>query len=68
MNVLTNVETYCKKHGTNIKQFEKKCGLGNGTVRGWRLGQMPTLRTLAKIERSTGISASTWLKKDGIRE
>lgn len=66
--VQENIERYCENHGISISEFERKCKLGNGLVRKWRSGvASPTLKTLAKIEKATGVSAMTWMKKGGIK-
>lgn len=32
------VVEFCKKEGIPVYVFEKECGLGNGTIRGWKMG------------------------------
>ena len=60
--IYENVEEYCTEKHLSICEFEKLCGIGNGTVGKWRKGcAVPSIRTLTKIEESTGISVSEWL-------
>ena len=67
MVIVDNIEKYCAKHGSNVMQFEKKCGLGKGVIYRWRKGeQSPSLRTLEKISTATGISTEKWLRKGGV--
>lgn len=61
--VYRNVTKYCEENDISLSAFEKKCGIGNGTVRLWENdNSKPTLSTLEKMERATGISISEWLK------
>lgn len=62
--VYPKVIEYCKKNNLTVSAFEKKCGLTNGTVNGWRAkGNNPSLATLQKIEKATKISIAKWLKE-----
>lgn len=49
---------YCKANNLSVSAFEKKCGIGNGTVGRWKDGSKPSLDTLEKIEKATGIPIS----------
>lgn len=53
---------YCKDNNLSISTFEKKCGIGNGTISAWENGSEPSLRTLKKIEKTTGITLSELVK------
>lgn len=59
---LDNVEKYLLKTGMKAAQFEKACGLGNGSVKAWREGKTPTLSTLNKIADATGVAAWKWVR------
>ena len=54
---------YCDKNNLSISGFEKKCGLTNGTVSGWKNGGSPSLTTLKKIAEATKIPISKWAKE-----
>lgn len=53
---------YCSKNNLSVYAFEKKCGLSNGTVNGWKNGGNPSLETLQKIVSATGIPIEEWAK------
>lgn len=54
---------YCSNAGITISRFEKLCGLGNGSVGKWKkYHSMPSLPTLYKIEKATGIPAYMWIE------
>lgn len=53
---------YCQKNNLSVAAFERKCGLTNGTVHGWKDGGYPSIPTLQKIEKATKISAKKWLE------
>ncbi len=54
---------YCSKSGISIHEFEKKCGLGNGTVGGWKNGNnVPKLETLRKISQTTNTPIEEWIR------
>lgn len=59
------IVSYCEKNHMSICSFEKKCGIGNGTVGRWEDGKSnPSLQTLVKIEAATGIPAADWIKTE----
>lgn len=59
------IVSYCEKEGISISSFEKKCGIGNGTVGRWKDDvSKPALTTLEKIADMTGIPVSEWIKQE----
>lgn len=57
------VVEYCNKNNISVHEFEKRCGLGNGTVSKWRdVGGFPSVPTLMKIEEATGVPMLDWIK------
>lgn len=46
----------------SVSAFERKCGLANVTVNGWKNGGYPSVPTIKKIEQGTKISAKKWLE------
>lgn len=68
LEIVDNIDAYCKKNNISVKAFERQCGIYNCSVHKWRTGvnQGPTIRTLKKIEAATGIPVSTWIMKGGI--
>lgn len=59
----SKVIEYCNKNNISVSAFEKKCGLTNGTVNGWKTkGSNPSFTTLQKIEKATKIPIQKWLK------
>ena len=60
--IYSKVIEYCKKNNMSVSAFERKCGLANGTVNGWKHGGYPSVPTIKKIEQSTKISAKKWLE------
>ena len=60
--VYKQILKYCKENNLSISAFEKKCGIGNGTISAWKYGSAPSLRTLEKIEKNTGIAISELVK------
>lgn len=60
--VYKKVLRYCKKNKLSIHAFEKKCGIGNGSVKRWIDDRyQPTLITLKKISNATGIPIEEWI-------
>lgn len=49
---------YCEENNLSIAAFEKKCDIGNGTVGKWEKGSKPSLDTLEKIAKVTGITVA----------
>ena len=58
--IYPRVIQYCSENNLSIAGFEKLCGIGNGTVGRWNPEleepSKPSLDTLEKISRATGIS------------
>lgn len=54
------VEAYCKKNNIAISVFEKKCGLGNGTISGW-VDSNPRIDSLQKVAAEMGITLAELL-------
>lgn len=60
--IFEKVKAYCERNDLSISSFEKKCSIGNGTVSRWENDDSrPSLVTLEKIEKGTGIPISEWL-------
>lgn len=58
-----NVIAYCEKERISISTFEKRCGIGNGTIGKWKNNSsMPTLATLEKIVKETKVPIAEWMK------
>ena len=59
--VYPKIIEYCNKNNLSVSAFEKKCGLANGTVSGWKNGGNPSLTTLIKIENATKVPLKQWI-------
>lgn len=58
------VNKYCEMNGISIHEFEQRCGLGNGTVGGWKnKGSIPKIGTLKAIAEATSIPIEKWVKE-----
>lgn len=55
------VINHCKKNHISLASFEKKCGLGNGTIKGW-LESNPRIDSLQKVAKEMGISIEKLLE------
>ena len=65
--LLKRIKAWCKENNMSIFALEKACGLGNATIRGWR-GSTPTLGSLMKISRATGIPVEELIRLAGATE
>ena len=52
---------YCKNNNISIMAFEAKCGLANGIVGRWKEESKPSLNTVIKIAKATGIPVEHWV-------
>lgn len=52
--IFKKIESWCKENNTTISALEKKCGLGNATIRGWS-DSIPRVDKLQKVSEVTGI-------------
>lgn len=54
---LEMLEMYCNERNLSIREFEKLCCIGNGVIGKWKRGKAePSIKTLSKISKCTGIS------------
>lgn len=53
----------CKAKGISIMQLEKSCGLGNGTVAGWKSGN-PRVDLLIRVADFFGITLDELIRKE----
>lgn len=64
MPIIENINRYCGEHGISIKRFERECKMANATVQKWKKGiNKPSIRTLEKMSKFTGIPIEEWLKE-----
>lgn len=59
--IFERIETWCKENGTSVAALEKKCGLGNATIRGWETSN-PRIDSLKKVSDVTGIPLEELIK------
>ena len=60
--VYEEIEKYCRNAEISISRFEKLCGIGNGAVGRWKDGHVsPSIATLSKIEKTTGVPIQVWI-------
>lgn len=59
--IFERVIAYCQKYGLSVAAFERMCDIGNGTIRKWER-RKPSMDSLLKIEKATGIPLAEWLK------
>lgn len=57
------VEKYCKENNLSIAAFEKRCGLSNGTVSGWKTFK-PNMSSIIKISKEMKMSVDELLVED----
>lgn len=58
MIIYKKIIRYCEENHISIAALEKKCNIGNGTIGKWKKGGKPSLDTLEKISKVTGITVS----------
>lgn len=58
------VEAYCEERKISLSAFEKKCGLGNGTIKGW-INSNPRFDSLEKVAKEMGINVSELIGDEG---
>lgn len=50
------IRTLCEEKGITVQELEKRCGLGNGSVKRWEVGSSPTLKALIPISEVFNVS------------
>lgn len=67
MGFVENVQAYCAAMGITEADFERRCGIGKGSMTRWKGAYYaPTLKTLTKIQNKTGIPITRWLMEGGV--
>lgn len=54
------IEELCKKRNISISSLEKSCGLGNATIRGWKISK-PSADNLKKVADYFGVAVDYFL-------
>ena len=55
------VVLFCKSEKIPLYIFEKECGLGNGTIKGW-VSANPRINNLQKVAKRMGTTVEELLK------
>lgn len=63
-----NISMYCRENAITDAEFERRCGLTKAMVEKWKHGKnkTPSVASLLKIEKGTGIPSSEWLRQGGV--
>lgn len=56
---------FCKEKNIPLYIFEKECGLGNGTITGWK-NSNPRIDSLQKVAKKMGVSIEKLLENEAI--
>ena len=56
------ISLFCKEKNIPLYLFEKECGLGNGTITGWKSSK-PRIDSLQKVAKQMGVSIEELLKE-----
>lgn len=56
----SKVMEYCQKNSISLSAFERKCGLGNGTIKGW-ISSSPRVDTIKKVATEMGVTVDELL-------
>jgi transcriptional regulator with XRE-family HTH domain len=60
--VYENIMKYCEEKNMSARAFEIRCGLSNGSISKWKENANPTIESLTKVAKSTGIPIEEWIK------
>ena len=52
---------FCKENNIPLYIFERECGLGNGTITGWKSSN-PRIDSLQKVAKRMGVSIEELLE------
>ena len=55
---------YCLENKISLSAFERECGLGNATIKGWRTSN-PRIDSLQKVAKRMGVSIEKLLEEKG---
>lgn len=56
------VVQFCKENHIPLYSFEKRCGLGNATIRGWKTSN-PRIDSIQKVAKEMGVSIEKLLEE-----
>lgn len=58
---------FCKEKNIPLYIFEKECGLGNGTIAGWKTSK-PRIDSLQKVAKQMGVSIDKLLEDEPVEQ
>ncbi len=57
--IYDKVKALCEEQGISIRECEKRAGLGNATIAGWKTNE-PKLWTINAVAKALGVPLSTF--------
>ena len=60
------ISTLCEKRNITIAKLERKCAMGNGTVRGWK-NSSPSIENLKKVSDYFGITVDELISEETLQ-
>ena len=61
--IYDRVLQYCKTNNIPLYIFERECGLGNATIKGWK-NSNPRIGSLQKVAKRMGVSIEKLLEDE----
>lgn len=58
------IKMLCKSNGLTVRELERRCGFGNGTIRRWGVENQPGIDRVQKVARVFGITIDELLTKE----
>ena len=62
MLIYEKIIQLCKEKNIAVSKLEKECGLGNGTIKGWKEGS-PKVTNIQKVAKYFGITVDELIKE-----
>ena len=59
--IFNNISRLCKEHSVSVHQVEQECGLGNGTIGGWKKSS-PNLDNIKAVAEYFGCTIDELLR------
>lgn len=60
------IKMLCHKNGLTVRELERRCGFGNGTIRRWGVENQPGIDRVLKVANVFGITIDELLKKEDV--
>lgn len=64
MLLFQKIKAMSRERGLTVRDVERACGFGNGTIRRWGTKNVPSVERVAKVAGVFGVTIDELMKED----